>query len=73
MLDVMEWPATPQQMYAQLLLEDVAKAQGSLDERGIAGHVFLPDIRAHQVPLSMRHAMKLGPDGEVVMRITDER
>jgi hypothetical protein len=73
LMDVMEWPATPQQMHAQLALEAVAMAQGNFNEHGIEGYLFLPDVRAYEVPPSMRWAMRLGPDGEVVMRITDER
>jgi hypothetical protein len=73
MMDLMPFPATPQEMCMLLDLEEAAKNDGVFNEQGIAGSVYFPDVRAYEVPLSMRHAMKLGPDGEVVMRVRDER
>lgn len=71
MMDVTEFPSTPQEMHLMLSLEEVAKRQGKMDHLGISGVVYLPSVRAYEVPLSMRNSMKLGPDGEVLLGIRD--
>lgn len=39
-LDRLTFPETPEQMHAILVLEDVAKSQGSLTHHGMRGFIF---------------------------------
>lgn len=67
--DEIEFPATPHEMHVLLYIEDIAKRQEGFTHAGFWGYIMLYDVQAYEVPSSMRNLMKLGPDGEVVLRV----
>lgn len=73
-MEELPFPSTPEEMEHMLLIERMMKAEGRLtSEGGAFGYIMMTSARGHEIPLSLRHLMALGPNGQVALRVVREQ